>query len=213
MTKTKEENIEKEKIGADKINGENGSKKEEEPKSLFGGVPKLTGGLFGDLSKSDSKDESDNKEKPKLFQTGSNNLFSGSSLFNTGSTSLLDSLKSSSSLFSSNNKIDFNSLATKPLFTQLKPENKKGSDDEDDEEGADELFESNSPKHSYNPTLEHNVKKQIEKDDFTKKYVKEIENLFVYTKSSNKYVSKGKGYLSLEHAEIDGKKISVVLFR
>jgi hypothetical protein len=35
----------------------------------------------------------------------------------------------------------------------------------------------------------------------------------VYIKSDNKFVSKGKGFLSLEYAEIDGKKIGVVVYR
>lgn len=52
-----------------------------------------------------------------------------------------------------------------------------------------------------------------QKSPYTKKFVKNIDNLYVYTKSENKFINKGNGFLSVEYAEIDGKKVGVIVCR
>ena len=94
-------------------------------------------------------------------------------------------------------------------FLASKPDNKEKSEDEAEGEDNNELFKSNSP-NPYNPQEESKV---IQQGPYKKKFLKELENIFVYIKSENKFVSKGKGFLSLEFADIDGKKIGVVVYR
>jgi len=181
---------------------------------LFGDLSKSSfaqsGGLFGKLGGAEKKEDS--SSAPKLFSnTGSNNLFSGSSLFSassSGSTSLFANTSSSSSLFGSKPLFNFSSLGSTNNFV------KKDDEDKSDEEGGDEndLFQSNSP-NPYNPLETSTVSQSQEKSIYTKKYVKEIDNIFVYSKEENKFVSKGKAFLSLEYADADGKKVGVVVFR
>jgi len=97
------------------------------------------------------------------------------------------------------------------LATEDKSKEKEDKSDNEDD-GGDELFQSNSP-NPYNP-IDDNAKEQSkENNPYTKKYIKEIENIYEYSKENNKFSSKGKGYLSIEYAEIEDKKIGVVVFR
>jgi len=177
-------------------------------------------GLFGSLIETEVSDK-----KPKLFNTGESNKFHNSSLFsNSNSSSLFGSSGSSlfgsgvtgSSLFSSKSLFNFNSIASdsSKFITsedKSKPKEEK-SDNEEDNDEDNELFQSNSP-NPYNPLSEQPKEQSKEKNPYTKKYLKEIENIFVYSKENSKYSSKGKGFLSLEYAEIEGKKIAVTVFR
>ena len=215
LNTTKEEKEEK--------NNKN-SEQEEAPKeknSLFGGSTNSKKvGLFGSLAETKSSDN-----KSKLFNTGESNKFHGSSLFgNSGSSSLFGSSGSSlfgssvagSSLFGSKSLFNFNSVASdssKFLTTEDKSKAKEDKSDNEEDNGEDnELFQSNSP-NPYNPLSEQPKEQSKEKNPYTKKFLKEIENIFVYSKENNKYASKGKGFLSLEFAEIEGKKIAVAVFR
>lgn len=209
-TKEKEEN--------DNIN-KNGQEAQKEKSSLFGetGISQKVG-LFGNLS-----EKSDNKSK--LFNTGESNKFHGSTLFgntagsslfgSSGSSSLFGSSTGSSSLFGSKTLFNFNSIASdsSKSFTEdkSKPKEEKSDNEEDDNED-DQLFQSNSP-NPYNPLSELPKEESKEKNPYTKKYIKEIENIYVYSKENNKFSSKGKGYLSLEYADIDNKKVAVAVFR
>jgi hypothetical protein len=99
------------------------------------------------------------------------------------------------------------------LFTEDKSKAKEEkSDNEEDDNEDDQLFQSNSP-NPYNPLSEQPKEESKEKNPYTKKYIKEIENIYVYSKENNKFSSKGKGYLSLEYAEVENKKIAVSVFR
>ena len=190
FNKTKEENTKYEKKdNLKEING-NGSEKKS---SLFGEINSSKKGLFGKLS----NDEEIQKEKPKLFSDkGDNNLF-GKSLF---SDKPLFSFSSESQLFK------FDSLKPNEGFLFSKQENKK-SDDEEDEGEDDELQGSNSP-NAYNP--ENLNTKSTSK--FTKMYVSHVENILVYNKEDNKFVSKGSGYLSIEYTDVD-QKVAFIVFR
>ena len=77
-------------------------------------------------------------------------------------------------------------------------------------EGDNDLFQSDSP-NPYNAGDKQPV--AAEKSVYTKKYNKEVESIYIFVKEDNKFVSKGKGFLSLESAEVDGKKVAVVVFR
>ena len=207
MKQTKEEKEEKILKKADN---------EEAPKqqgSLFGDLAPKKVGLFGNLTENKST-------KPTLFNVGETNKFhnsllfgNGTSLFGSGgSTSLFGSSSASSTLFGS--KSPFNTIASdtqKFLATEDKSKEKEDKSDNEDD-GDDELFQSNSP-NPYNP-LDDNAKEQSkENNPYTKKYIKEIENIFEYSKENNKFSSKGKGFLSIEYAEIEDKRIGVVVFR
>jgi len=140
-------------------------------------------------------------------------LFSGSSLFaNIGSST-------SNFLKKENNK----------------DENESGEENEDNED--DILKPSNSPR-AYDPV--NNENKVAFKSIYTKKYVKEIESFFELVKEEkkiiqtdsnikedkeksevkedkkpeiiNKYVNKGKGFLSLEYTE-EGGKAAIIVYR
>ena len=89
----------------------------------------------------------------------------------------------------------------------------KNEEDKSDEEGEgdNDLFQSNSP-NPYNQT-EKVQPQATEKSLYKKKYLKEVENIYIYSKDENKFVSKGKGFLSLEFADIEGKKVGVIVFR
>jgi hypothetical protein len=97
---------------------------------------------------------------------------------------------------------------TSSFLAEKKVEDNK-SDDEDDDEN--DLFQSSNSPNPYNPTKKNEILK--EKSIYEKKYVKEIESLYVYVKDENKYVSKGKGFLSIEYTDVDSKKIGVIVFR
>jgi hypothetical protein len=186
------------------------SEKEEKPKkTLFGDAP-TSKGIFGNLE--EKKDD-----KSKLFQDkGASNHFAGSSIFSgTGSSSLFNFNTTSSgsgSLFGGQKLFaDFSSLKKddSSFFTKSTGAEKEAnkSDDEDGEEGDDVLQGSESP-NAYNPTLE----KKDEKSDFVKKFVRQIDNVLVYNKEENKFVSKGSGYISIEYTEV-GKKSAFIVFR
>jgi hypothetical protein len=150
--------------------------------------------LFGNLSKNEKNGE--HKEQSKLFtDKGGENPFA-SSLF---SEKPLFSFSQGSSLF------NFQSFKPNESFLSSKQENKK-SDDEDEEGGEDELQGSNSP-NAYNPT--ENVS-TLEKSKYTKKFVSHVDNILVYNKDENKFISKGSGYLSIEYTDVDTKSAFIV---
>lgn len=134
-----------------------------------------------------------NKET-KLFSSGS--LFSNSSLFNTGS----------SSLFSSKPLFNFNSFSNKESNFYKKDEEENKSDEESGDDN--DLFKSDSPK--YERPQESTV---TEEGPFKKRFSKDLENIYLFSVSDKKFVSKGKGFISLEYAEIENNKIGVVVYR
>jgi hypothetical protein len=129
----------------------------------------------------------------------------GGSLFQSTTATGSNSLFGSKPLFSFSSAT---AAGTNPFTT--KKEDEKNSDDEDGEEGDNDLFKTEE-NDNVNPA-DKQPKVAVE-SIYTKKYNKEVENIFIFVKEENKFVSKGKGYLSLEFAEVDGKKIAVVVFR
>jgi hypothetical protein len=186
--------------------GESGSesetpKEKKEVSKLFGDTKLSSGGLFGNLSSGSTED------KPKLFaNAGSSNLFANSSLFSGSSSSLFSG--GSNSLFGAKPLFNFSSVGATGGFLNKKEEEEKS--DEEGGEGDNDLFQSDSP-NPYNASDKQPV--AAEKSVYSKKYNKEVESIYIFVKEDNKFVSKGKGFLSLESAEIDGKKVAVVVFR
>jgi hypothetical protein len=214
MAKTKNVNKGNENAGSNSQET-NGDKKSS---SLFGDfvnttVPK-SGGLFGNLVDNDKSNSG--KKDTKLFaNTGSSNLFANSKLFNPSGTSLFSSGttggNSTSSLFGAKPLFNFSSInSSTTTFLNAGGDKKKDDDSGEEGEGDNDLFHD-SP-NPYNST-EKITLQPTEKSPYAKKYLKEIENLFVFIKEDGKFVSKGKGYLSLEYADIDDKKVGVVVFR
>lgn len=187
-------------------------------------------GLLGNLedTNNDDKKENGTTSKSKLFSnTGSSNLFANSTLFSSnpssslfgGSGSLFGNIGSSGSLFNAASSGSSSLFGNKPLinFSNLNKDsnsflNKGKSDDEDDDDnGGDDLFQGSNSPNAYNP-VEQSVKAEAQ-SLYTKKYVKQIENLYVYSQSENKFVSKGSGYLSIEFSDKNDTKTGVIVFR
>jgi hypothetical protein len=179
------------------------SEKEEKPKkTVFGDIPASKPGLFGNL-------EGEKNNKNKLFQDkGTSNPFSSSSIFTNTGSSLFNfgTNTSGSSLFTGQKLFDFSSIKKDEGSFFSKQETQKSDDEDKEEEGDDVLQGSESP-NAYNPT-----EKKDEKNDFVKKFVRQIDNILVYNKEDNKFVSKGSGYISIEYTEVN-KKAAFVVFR
>lgn len=215
LYKTKEEHENKKKEGESEEEAgakENGNKSQvskeeskEKPKSIFGDFmassKATTGGLFGFLG-------NEKTDKTLTGQAaGSSTLFGN--IFQSGASS-------SGSLFGSKNLFNFSSMNTSGssfLSSAKKTEEKALGEEESEGEGeaGEDLFQQSNSPNPYNPVEKSETQK--EKGPYSKKYVKEIDNLFVYIRDEGKFVSKGKGFLSLEYAEMEGKKIGVVVFR
>lgn len=221
LSKTRED---KEKDQPNELtSGEDKKNAKKEEKSLFGGIfngdkDKKPEGLLGNLGKDDEEkegkkgEEKKEENKNKLFSnTGTGNLFSGSSLFSGTGGSLFSNMPSasSSSLFGSKTLFNFNSLKTDST-TFLSGAKKET--DEDENEDDNDLFEGSNSPNAFNPTEPKDHKSSKEKGPYTRKYIKQIDNILVYNKEENKFVSKGNGYLSLEYTN-QGKKTAVCVFR
>jgi len=152
-----------------------------------------------------------NKEGPKLFSDkGTSNLFASSSLFSSSGSGSLFGNAQSGSLFATKPLFNFSSLGQNSSSTFLNGKADENKSDEEGEEGDNDLFETNSP-NPYNPP--EKVQVVQEKSIYNKKYLKETENFYLFSKEDSKFVSKGKGFLSLEFADSDNKKVGVVVFR
>ena len=94
---------------------------------------------------------------------------------------------------------------------EIDEDNKKNDKKEENEEEENELFneeEENKPK-SEKP-------KPLVSQDFSnyeKKYNNHIDNFYVFSRITKKYVSKGNGFLSVEISKDKNKKSSVIVFR
>jgi hypothetical protein len=198
--------------------------------------------LFGDLDKKVEEPKREAGQS-KLFQNkGSSNPFTGSTLFSAGANNTIFSSQDKGALFSSKNETVNNPFTssqsssifgsqnqssssifgsqaaassslfgTTPLFnfqTLNKPVSGAGEDNEDnEEEGDNEPIGSDSP-NAYNP-----VEDKKNKSIYTKKYLKQMENIYVFHKGEEKkYLSKGNGFLSIEYTNV-GKKAGLIVYR
>jgi hypothetical protein len=218
------ESSESESEDATKKNNKNSNKKDNKnetkveskskpvTKTLFGDPFQkntFSTGLFGDLSKSGS---GSGENKTSLF---SGSLFGGPT--NTPSIFAQSSQgQQSTSLFSSKPLFNFSSISSGAgtNFFSKATETKENESDSEGGEGDNDLFQSSNSPNPYNPTdIKSNTNVHKEQSVYKKKYVKNVENVFVYSKDEGKFVSKGNGFLSLEQADENGKKVAVVVFR
>lgn len=181
------------------------SNSKENQKGLFGSAP--SGELLGELSNSNrvlfgniEKKNSEKKNTPvnSLFSNPNNNsfqnsLFSKSSLFNN------PELFKGSTLFGNLNKPELN-------FSNK--EKTMNSDNDEEDQEAEEFFKKDSEKIvGFKPDENSS---QIN-SDFEKIFIKQVDQLFIFSKEYSKYVSKGKGFISLEKYKKNGS--ALVIFR
>ena len=217
-TNTKKKKVESNKKDEEKDEEEESSSSDGQPRqSLFGNNEKgFTGGLFGDL---------DNPQKPtSLFDNSqkSTNLFDNPQK----PTSLFDKPKEGTSLFGNtggslfgNNQSEEKTsggLFSGALF-DFSNINKKKEDEEEEGDGDDNIGKSNSPKHEYNPENENNENKP-DKDGYIKRYIKKVDNILLYDKLRNTYISKGEGFIIIETQEKENEnnkkeRFAIILYR
>ena len=195
-TNTKKKKVESNKKDEEKDEEEESSSSDGQPRqSLFGNNEKgFTGGLFGDL---------DNPQKPtSLFGNPqkSTNLFDNPQK----PTSLFDKPKEGTSLFGNTGGSLFGN-------------NQSKEDEEEEGDGDDNIGKSNSPKHEYNPENENNENKP-DKDGYIKRYIKKVDNILLYDKLRNTYISKGEGFIIIETQEKENEnnkkeRFAIILYR
>ena len=148
--------------------------------------------MFNSNNKNNEKKE-ENKESlfNNLFKEGDSFKFTGNLFSNTGKPQLTFSdFKSINSFFNESN-------------------NKKEENEE--EKNENELF---NEKDDEMPKKEK--PKPLVSQDFSnyeKKYNSYIENFYVFSRITKKYVSKGNGFLSLEISKDKNNKRGVIVFR
>ena len=224
-------------------NLKNEEKKEETKPNLllFGQSTSTNQSLFGTIGNNNTNNNNsttlfgnkDNNSTSIFSNTNNNNstsLFGNSN--NNNSTSIFSNTNNnnSTSLFGNkdNEKKDIfkqGNLFKSTLFSNLeKPEltfsgfkntnsffTENNDKKEENEEEENELFneeEENKPK-SEKP-------KPLVSQDFSnyeKKYNNHIDNFYVFSRITKKYVSKGNGFLSVEISKDKNKKSSVIVFR
>ena len=187
--KREKEEEKKDNKKEEKNNLKNEEKKEETKPNLllFGQSTSTNQSLFGTIGNNNTN----NNNSTSLFGNKNNNnstsIFSNTN--NNNSTSLFgnNNNNNSTSIFSNTNNNNSTSLF--------------GNKD-------NEKKEENKPK-SEKP-------KPLVSQDFSnydKKYNNHIDNFYVFSRITKKYVSKGNGFLSLEISKDKNKKSSVIVFR
>ena len=148
--------------------------------------------LFNSNNKNNEKKE-ENKESlfNNLFKEGDSFKFTGNLFSNTGKPQLTFSdFKSINSFFNeSNNKKEENE--------EEKNENELFNEEDD------EMPKKEKPK----PLVSQDF------SNYEKKYNSYIENFYVFSRITKKYVSKGNGFLSLEISKDKNNKRGVIVFR
>ena len=155
--------------------------------------------MFGDLNKTNETDKCKDTEKAPLFgQLSKNSLFgnNSSSLFNGGSLFSNSSITKGSSLFSNYANQTGNNLLT-------------NNNNNDDEEEDDDVFKKELEEEAKKTTIETNFEVV---SDYINLYNKPVENFFSLNKELSKFVSIGKGMVSIEQHK-DNLKIIYLIFR
>lgn len=197
-------NEENEESKSEKSNSSSSEDDDKPVKSIFNNPEKETGfkteGLFGTNSENKGSlfGKSPNLEKGGAFGDLSNPIKTPVSLFGSSSDNLI---KKDSSLFGSG-------LFT---FNTSNSKDEKKDSKSDEEEGDDNIGQSNSP-NAYNP--EEETEKENNNNGFKKIYIKRVDDLYTLNKEEKKYISKGNGYISIEiKKDNDDKRFAVLMFR
>jgi hypothetical protein len=147
-----------------------------EKKTLFGSAPE--GSLFGNLKSGSlfgNKDESGNEKKPLFWNFSFSN--------NTNSTFLKEG-----SLFS-----DPNLTKGSSLFSTFNNNLNEKLDNEEEEVDDDEICPSNE-KENFKPS----EAMQAVDSEYNRLYSKQINNFYILNSEEVKFISKGKGIVSIE---------------
>ena len=199
-------NEENEESKSEKSNSSSSEDDDKPVKSIFNNPEKETGfkteGLFGTNSENKGSlfGKSPNLEKGGAFGDLSNPIKTPVSLFGSSSDNLI---KKDSSLFGSG-------LFT---FNTSNSKDEKKDSKSDEEEGDDNIGQSNSP-NAYNPEKETEKEKENNNNGFKKIYIKRVDDLYTLNKEEKKYISKGNGYISIEiKKDNDDKRFAVLMFR
>jgi hypothetical protein len=157
--------------------------------------------------KSDLDIETDKSKFLKVSMNHSNN--SQNLLFNN--SVLSKPVPETASLFTSpqiaNASPNMHSLFSAQTLASLNAQSfMKSKDEEEENSEDDEEFKGSESPNPYNPN--ENKSKSI----YKKKYIKQVDNIYVFNKEQGKFVSKGSGFLSLEYTDV-GKKTGLLLFR
>ncbi len=173
--------------------------------SIFGNSKSLFGYLNNSNSTSifvnshlfNSKDKTNKKEENKesLF----NNVFKEG-----------DSFKFTGKLFSNTEKpqLTFSDFKSKNSFFNERNNKKEENEKEKNENVLFNEVEDDKPK-------KEKPKPLVSQDfsNYEKKYNSYIENFYVFSRITKKYVSKGNGFLSVEISKNKNKKRGVIVFR
>ena len=199
-------NEENEESKSGKSNSSSSEDDDKPVKSIFNNPEKETGfkteGLFGTNSENKGSlfGKSPNLENGGAFGDLSNPIKTPVSLFGSSSDNLI---KKDSSLFGSG-------LFT---FNTSNSKDEKKDSKSDEEEGDDNIGQSNSP-NAYNPEKETEKEKENNNNGFKKIYIKRVDDLYTLNKEEKKYISKGNGYISIEiKKDNDDKRFAVLMFR
>ena len=172
------------------------------PSTLIGNINNNTSSsIFGNIN---------NNNSTSIFSNTNNN--NSTSLFGNKDNEKKDIFKQGnlfkSTLFSNLEKPELTFSGFKNTNSFFTENNDKKEENEEEE---NELFneeEENKPK-SEKP-------KPLVSQDFSnyeKKYNNHIDNFYVFSRITKKYVSKGNGFLSVEISKDKNKKSSVIVFR
>lgn len=163
------------------IDSPNKKKEEEkgEKKTLFGSAPE--GSLFGNMKSGSlfgngNKDESGNEKKPLFWNFSFSNNNNSSTFLKEGSLFSDPNLTKGSSLFSTLNN-NFNEKL----------------DNEEEEVDDDEICPGNE-KENFKPS----EAMQAVDSEYNRLYSKQINNFYILNSEEVKFISKGKGIVSIE---------------
>jgi hypothetical protein len=218
--KQEKEEEKKDNKKEEKNNLKNEEKKEETKPNLllFGQSTSTNQSLFGTIGNNKTNNNNstslfgnkDNNNSKSLFSNINNN--NSTSLFGNKDNEKKDIFKQGnlfkSTLFSNLEKPELTFSGFKNTNSFFTENNDKKEENEEEE---NELFneeEENKPK-SEKP-------KPLVSQDFSnyeKKYNNHIDNFYVFSRITKKYVSKGNGFLSVEVSKDKIKKSSVIVFR
>lgn len=156
--------------------------------------------MFGNIEKKDSTSQPEQKAKPNT------SLFSN---FNSSNNAFQSSLFSNTSLLNNSELLKGSTLFGSLPKTELNISSKeKGENCEDD---GDEEVEAFFKKESENIVgFKPDSSSQIN-SDFEKLFIKQVDHLYIFSKEDQKYISRGKGYISLEKHKQN--KTAIVIFR
>lgn len=111
----------------------------------------------------------------------------------------------------------FSNFNNEDFFSKIGKDKQNINNDKtknEDDDNKDDIFNSNpnSSKETNHNNFVQLIATQESKNLYDKLISKHIENLYIFNKEENKYISKGKGFISIETSK-QQQKSSVIVFR